>query len=416
MFNPSEVVPEFVADVGIKKGEKVDFVVMKEGAPVMLLEAKHWKQKLDNHDGQLLRYFHVCKARFSVLTNGVEYRFFTDLVVTNKMDDRPFLDFDITNITDLQIEELKRFHKSYFDVVSITAAASELKYTAALRAILVNEFKAPSDGFVRFFTKQVYSEVVTDKIVFQFSDLLRKSMHLMLSEMISDRLKAALDQEEKAAKKQEAEPDSSVIIELEMFGKERLVETTPEEMEAFYIVKSMLRKHVDPNRVTYRDAQSYMAILLDDNNRKTICRLYFTGQKRKVATLDVAKKEVFLEITDLDDIYQLEDLMKATINTYLGLAAKNWIILAALWCFHQAQSPVRRKKEALTSLYAWWKHQARLETPFRWRAIKRLRTQTRQKKIWSGQIIQTAKVELVRFEKYFRQNFQGSDTFFTFVG
>lgn len=324
VFNPSEVVPEFIADVGIKKGEKVDFVVMKEGAPVLLLEAKHWKQKLDNHDGQLLRYFHVCKARFSVLTNGVEYRFFTDLVATNKMDERPFLDFDITNITDLQIEELKRFHKSYFDVVSITAAASELKYTAALRAILVNEFKAPSDGFVRFFTKQVYSGVVTDKIVFQFSDLLRKSMHLMLSEMISDRLKSALNQEEQAAKKQAAEEAATTTtVELETVGKERLVETTPEEMEAFYIVKSMLRKHVDPNRVTFRDAQSYMAILLDDNNRKTICRLYFNGSKRKIVTLDAAKKEVPLVIGDLDEIYKLEEVMKATVTTYLGLAEKN---------------------------------------------------------------------------------------------
>ncbi len=323
VFNPSEVVPEFIADVGIKKGEKVDFVVMKEGAPVLLLEAKHWKQKLDNHDGQLLRYFHVCKARFSVLTNGVEYRFFTDLVATNKMDERPFLDFDITNITDLQIEELKRFHKSYFDVVSITAAASELKYTAALRAILVSEFKAPSDSFVRFFTKQVYTGVVTDKVVFQFSDLLRKSMHLMLSEMISDRLKSALNQEEQAAKKQAEAELATSGIESETVSKERLVETTPEEMEAFYIVKSMLRKYVDPNRITFRDAQSYMAILLDDNNRKTICRLYFNGSKRKIITLDAAKREVPLMIVDLDEIYKLEEEMKATVNTYLGLAEKN---------------------------------------------------------------------------------------------
>jgi len=298
VFNPSEVVPEFVADVGIKKGEKVDFVVMKEGAPVLLLEAKHWKQKLDNHDGQLLRYFHVCKARFSVLTNGVEYRFFTDLVATNKMDERPFL-----------------------DVVSITAAASELKYTAALRALLVNEFKAPSDGFVRFFTKQVYSGMVTDKIVFQFSDLLRKSMQLMLSEMISDRLKSALDQEEKAAKKQAAE-QAGVIVEPEPLTNERLVETTPEEMEAFYIVKSILRKHVDPNRITFRDAQTYMAILLDDNNRKTICRLYLNGSKKKIATLDAAKKEVPHVIGDLDEIYNLEKVLKATVDTYLGLAAE----------------------------------------------------------------------------------------------
>ncbi len=321
VFNPSEIVPEFVADVGIKKGEKVDFVVMKDNCPVILLEAKHWKQKLDNHDGQLLRYFHVCKARFSVLTNGVEYRFFTDLVETNKMDERPFLDFDITMITDAQIEDLKRFHKSYFDAVSIAAAASELKYTASLRALLAAEFKSPSEAFVRFFTKQVYSGVVTDKVAFHFSDLLRKSMHLMLSDMISDRLKSALNQEEEA-KKQVI--DDTLVAPVAggtetVVGKERLIDTTPEEMEGFYIVKSMLRKYIDPNRITFRDAQSYMAILLDDNNRRTICRLYFTSAKKKIGTLDATKKEVFLEIKDLDTIYQLEDVMKATVDTYLGL-------------------------------------------------------------------------------------------------
>ena len=321
VFNPSEIVPEFIADVGIKKGEKVDFVVMKDNCPVILLEAKHWKQKLDNHDGQLLRYFHVCKARFSVLTNGVEYRFFTDLVETNKMDSRPFLDFDITSITDLQIEDLKRFHKSYFDAASIAAAASELKYTAALRGLLAAEFKTPSEAFVRFFTKQVYSGMVTDRIIFQFSDLLRKSMHLMLSEMISDRLKSALNQEEQEAKKQVNEEATALApaVDAAGAGKEKLITTTPEEMEGFYIVKSMLRKYVDPNRITYRDAQSYMAILLDDNNRKTICRLYFTATKKKVVTLDAAKKEVFLEIKDLDQMYQLEDVMRATVETYLGL-------------------------------------------------------------------------------------------------
>ncbi len=320
VFNPSEIVPEFIADVGIKKGEKVDFVVMKDNCPVILLEAKHWKQKLDNHDGQLLRYFHVCKARFSVLTNGVEYRFFTDLVATNKMDEQPFLDFDITTITDTQIEELKRFHKSYFDAVSISVAASELKYTVSLRALLAAEFKSPSEAFVRFFTKQVHSGVVTDKVIFHFSDLLRKSMHLMLSDMVSDRLKSALNQEEEA-KKQGADdvPVVPVVGGEVPASKERLIDTSPEEMEGFYIVKSMLRKYVDPNRITFRDAQSYMAILLDDNNRKTICRLYFTSTKKKVGTLDVAKKEVFLEIKDLDQIYQLEEAMKATVGTYLGL-------------------------------------------------------------------------------------------------
>ncbi len=290
--------------------------MFKDGAPVILLEAKHWKQNLDNHDGQLLRYFHVCKAKFSILTNGIQYRFFTDLEQANKMDEVAFLEFDITSITDAQIEELKRFHKSYFDVPTILSNASGLKYTAALRAVLASEFKSPSEAFVRLFTKQVYTGAVTEKVVFQFTDLLRRSIQHMLSEMVSDRLKSALEKEENAVKS--AATTASTDVE-PVVAKDKLIETTPEEMEGFYIVKSMLRKYVDPNRIVYRDAQSYMAILLDDNNRKTVSRLYFNGSKKYVSTLDTAKNEVKHEVKDLDDIYKLEPLMKATVDTYLAM-------------------------------------------------------------------------------------------------
>lgn len=315
VFNPLEVEPEFVADVGLKKGEKVDFAVKKDNEPIILVETKHTSQKLDNHDGQLLRYFHVCKARFAILTNGIQYRFFTDLEETNKMDEVPFLDFDITRITDGQIEELKKFHKSYFDVANIVSSASELKYTAALRNLLAVEFKTPSEQFVRFFAKQVHNGMVTDKVVFQFTELLRRSIQHLLSEMVSDRLKSALQQEEQASKEEEAAAKEQEAAA----AKERVVETTAEELEGFYIVKAILRKHVDANRVVYRDAQSYMAILLDDNNRKTIARLYFNGSNKYVSTFDGSKNEVKHKIEGLDDIYKLDKALRATVDVYLSM-------------------------------------------------------------------------------------------------
>jgi hypothetical protein len=94
-FNPLEVVPEYVADLGIKKGEKVDYAIMQEGEPILIIECKHWKEKLSVHGSQLFRYFHVSKTRFALLTNGIHYQFFTDLDEKNKMDERPFLEFDI---------------------------------------------------------------------------------------------------------------------------------------------------------------------------------------------------------------------------------------------------------------------------------------------------------------------------------
>ncbi len=92
VFNPFEVMPEFTCDIGTKKGEKIDYAIMKDGNPVILIECKHWNQELTLYDNQLLRYFHVSTAKFGILTNGIVYKFYTDLEHENKMDEKPFLE------------------------------------------------------------------------------------------------------------------------------------------------------------------------------------------------------------------------------------------------------------------------------------------------------------------------------------
>ena len=164
VFNPLEVVPEFIADIGIKKGEKVDYAIMKEGVPTILVECKHWSEKLDPHNSQLFRYFHTTKAKFGLLSNGIIYRFYTDLVEKNKMDEKPFLEFNVTDIKDNQIEELKKFHKSYFDVENIVNTASELKFMNELKTFINIEFQNPTENFVRHFAKQAYSGVLTENL------------------------------------------------------------------------------------------------------------------------------------------------------------------------------------------------------------------------------------------------------------
>jgi hypothetical protein len=100
--------------------------------------------------------------------------------------------------------------------------------------------------------------------------------------------------------------------------KEKNIETTQEEMEGFFIVKSMLRTLINPNRITFRDAQSYFAIMLDDNNRKPICRLHLNGTKKFITTFDSSKKDIKTEIQSLDDIYNFTEQLKATVETYLA--------------------------------------------------------------------------------------------------
>lgn len=309
VFNPLEVVPEFVADIGIKKGEKIDYAIFKEGKPTILVECKDWRQNLNLHDGQLLRYFHVSKAKFGLLTNGIVYRFYSDLVQPNKMDEKPFLEFNITDIKDNQIEELKKFHKANFDVDSIVNTASELKYTNELKQLFQQELTNPSAEFVKYFAKQVYPSVVTAKVLEQFTNLTKKSIQQHISDLITDRLKTALTKEDETAKNTENIDNPQTIKD------ENKVITTTEEMEGFLIVKTILRQRVAPTRIAHRDVQSYFAILLDDNNRKTICRLYLNGSKKYIGILDEQKKETKIEISSLDDIFQYADSLIKTVES-----------------------------------------------------------------------------------------------------
>ncbi len=311
VFNPIEVMPEYITDIGTKKGEKIDYAIFRDGKPTILIECKHWEQNLSIHDGQLLRYFHVSKARFGILTNGIVYRFYSDLVAPNKMDEKPFLEFNITEIKDNQIEELKKFHKSYYDVDSIINTASELKFTIELKNILTQELSNPSPEFVKHFAKQVYPSVITAKILEQFTNLTKKSVQQYISDLITDRLKSALTIEKEADK----EANAVLAIEAPTEAASKVV-TTEEEIEAFMIVKSILRQKVLASRICYRDAQSYFAILLDDNNRKSICRLYLHGNKNLIGIIDEQKKEVKHELVSLDDIYKFSDALLRTIEGF----------------------------------------------------------------------------------------------------
>lgn len=310
VFNPLEVLPEMTCDIGMKKGEKIDYAIMKDGEPIILIECKHWAQDLNLHDNQLIRYFNVSKAKFGVLTNGIIYRFYTDLIEPNKMDEKPFLEVNITDLRDSQIEELKKFHKSYFSIENVLSSANELKYMGELKGIIAQEFASPSADFVKYFSKQVYDGVITAKLLEQFTNLTKKSINSYINELISDRLKSALKTEATEEAKEEE-------IEIRENNEDDKIITTEEEIESYLIVKSILRPTVDISRVVYRDAQTYFAILLDNNNRKPICRMYFNSiTKKYIATFDENKKEVKHEINSLNDIYDYAKQLIETITYY----------------------------------------------------------------------------------------------------
>lgn len=317
IFNPTEVVPEMVADIGIKKGEKVDYAIMQDGQPILLIECKHHLENLDLHNSQLYRYFSVTKARFALLTNGIIYRFYTDLVEPNKMDEKAFLEVNLIDLKDAAISELKKFHKSSFDLENILSSASELKYSKEIKNVLSVEFNNPTEDFVKYFVSKVYDGRATAKIIEQFTPIVKKSLNQYISDMISDRLKSALEKEEMS----QTEDKEDIIEENNDNGEESdssksKIETTEEELEGFFIIKTILRKMVKADRIHYRDTINYIAILLDDNNRKTICRLWLNGAKKYIGIFDENKKEVKTEINSVDDIYNFSESLEQMINSY----------------------------------------------------------------------------------------------------
>ena len=305
-FNPTEVVPEFTADLGLKKGEKVDYAIIQDGEPILIIECKNWKDNLSVHGSQLFRYFHVSKTRFALLTNGITYQFFTDLDEKNKMDQKPFLEFDITSLKDNSINEIAKFHKSSFDVNNIVSNASSLKYIKEIRKQIDNELTNPSFDFVKLFANKVYSGRLTEKVMEEFKELVSKGFNQFINEKINDRLNAALNKE---AQTQRADQVETIEDESKIF-------TSDEEMEGYRIVVAILRRKLPVNRIICRDTQSYFGILLDDNNRKPLCRLHLNGGKKYIGLFNNDKNEKREPIQSVDDIYQFEKELLETVRLY----------------------------------------------------------------------------------------------------
>lgn len=325
VFDPTEVVPEFTADVGIKKGEKVDYAIMNEGSPAILIECKAAGTDLNTkHASQLYRYFSVTEARIAVLTDGIVYKFYSDLDDSNRMDDVPFLELDMLDLTDELVQELKLLTKDRFDLDSAIEAANELKFTKAIKQVFHKNLQEPEDDFVRYFVSVIEPErrIVQSTKDF-YRPLIAKALKLYISERVSGRLTAALAQEElevRPAKLSEVssanEANLEEAAEATPDAPDDGIVTTDEEIEGFHIVRAIMSERIDPERVIMRDVKSYCGVLLDDNNRQPICRLHFNTSQNYIGLFDAEKNETKVAIERLADIYKHRKELLATVDYY----------------------------------------------------------------------------------------------------
>jgi len=230
---------------------------MHDGDPAILFECKQVTDNLESAPlSQLMRYFAATEARIGILTNGIVYKFFSDLDESNKMDKRPFLVIDLENLSDRAIEEINRFTRQGFDVEGTLEAAAVLKYTRGMKHILGNQLNTPDDAFIRWLVKQVYNGVLNQKQMERFTPLVGRAMREFINDRINETLTKALgrnsDGEDVLDEDSEdavEEPDDGII-------------TTPTEIEGYAIVKSILRPVVDTSRVIEIDRKTFLWNLL----------------------------------------------------------------------------------------------------------------------------------------------------------
>lgn len=312
VFNPSEVVPEFVADVGIKKGEKVDYAICRDRQPIILFECKPLGAKLDHYSSQLYRYFSVTSARIAILTDGVFYRFYSDLIAPNKLDERPFLSLDITNPSPDSLREVAKLSHSEFDLDTILASAEEMKYSGEIKRRFADLIREPTPEFVRLLADPVYEGRWTQGVHNRFEPLVVRALRNHVSELVDQRLENALAHNRGNAPAIPAD-DAPLASDPPAEEGDR-IETTVEELQGLYAVKAILRDQVEPSRIVDRDVKSYFGILLDNNNRKPICRLWFNAKQKYIGVFDKDKNETRIPITSIDEIFQHADKLRASLS------------------------------------------------------------------------------------------------------
>ena len=285
--------------------EKVDYAMVIDGAPQILIECKSINENLTNHDSQLFRYFGTTSSKFGLLTNGKEYRFYTDLDEQNKMDSTPFLTVDLTNIKDNQFLELAKFHKENFDVDKISSSAAELKYLNNLKLFLSENLNEPTESFIAYLVSQIYDGIKTKSTLEKFSPIIKKGFNQFITERVNEKLSAALNTSVETKTLDTTEEIQEVV-------QDDGIITTPEELEAFTVFKVASKDFIDSSRLYYRDTKSYFGILIDDNNRKWVFRFYQKATKNLIEIRDSGTFEIDTPI----DIAMYQDKIKQAIENY----------------------------------------------------------------------------------------------------
>lgn len=326
VFNPLEVRPEYVSDFGKKKAEKVDYAIFKDGSPIIFIEAKSVTENLNLHDSQLARYFNATpEVKLAILTNGITYKFFTDIGTNNIMDENPFATVNITELSPNDIEILSKFKKDSFETTALITFAEELIYTSNINNKLRELFKNPPDEFIRYLIKDFSDTRITSNVLERFRPIVKKAISTVLLEIVTKGLTKE-EVTDSDAIEQDIEQTNDTPVENEGRPRREVV-TSQEELESFEYVKKLLSKNnKDVSALGFKDTTGYFAIYnknvnhwflrlkLDGSNCSVITRLSVEQAMKiangfKVETAPKGHGESRIYIDNPGDLSKLDNLI-----------------------------------------------------------------------------------------------------------
>lgn len=314
VFNAAEVIPEYIADWAAKKGEKVDYTIKVGPQTVMLIECKQVGDNLDaSKESQLANYFHhVQECNIGVLTNGIIYKFYTDLNAENIMDTEPFFVFDFGGLKEGHISKLEMFSKANITKTDvINSDIIKIRNYSATVEVLRREFANPSEEWVKFITKQLpFIKKSTEAVIEEFREHIKKAVIQFEQDFFDAQIARLKETTQAQPTEQQAKPAETII-------EKSSIVTTVEEMQALAIVKSILYKMIPPEKIVLRDSENYCDVSFATTGWPRIIRLFFQNPEQLMISFPGNPDLVSLgkiEIKSVDKIIEHADKITATIS------------------------------------------------------------------------------------------------------
>lgn len=304
--DPRKVQHEYSSDAGGKKGEKVDYAIMKDDTPIMIIEAKHHGEKLDGWGTQLQRYFNVMSdVKFAILTNGVEYKFFTDFDELNMLDKTPFMHINLEDIDKSSLQQLEKFAYDNLDLETAYENAAFQKYVMQVTEVLKSNFDEPSDAFIDFFAKSI--DLGQKRVTARIKEEMKLPVKKSLDDFINNKVRRALNQSLNSIDSRAKRDDTLDEENASGTANEdtpRMDEFSYDEDQGFRIICAILAEKASVEDTVLKNTIHYATVLMYGKTTRWVARMRFKGSAKTVEYNAPSVAGQRFSVDAISDIYK----------------------------------------------------------------------------------------------------------------